>query len=495
MVSGCSRFSRFSNRPSSHGVTMSSLDCRAGNYFGLSPTVAWLALGLIGSAAGALAQDASSSSGGSGSASSASTSSGSSSGSASGDAPILFSPSVTTPISQFELVRSVTTPSGFSPFNGTSSMPQGLHFSIDQAGRYDDNARRLTGGVPVPPRRSRGDFYSVTTLGGSASAQLGLQTVYVRGSYGLTRYRVDTDLNADLYSVEAGINWRTGSACTGTLSVSTNQSELGLQDVTIGTVRSLTNSDRADFQGRCHLIDRLYATFGASGLQYEVSNAQLNNYRQAQGRGGLEYALPKLYTIGVETVYRDSNYFNRVGAPASGLTTDLQQQDVRAYFRYNISPKTTINLSGGIANFQSFSPIANSERTLPIYSASISWRATPKILLNAGTEYSVGPATGIVSDYQQSTITTVSAIYTFSPKLSFSTIYAHATTTNSVFSAGAAAAAGQELTTDSASIDMTYRVTPRLYASMGYRFSEQNDNLRRLSSASNLYTISLNYRR
>ena len=362
--------------------------------------------------------------------------------------------------------------------------PERSHFSIDEAGRYDDNARRLPAGGILPARPARrllfGEYF-----GGSASAQIGLQTVYIKGNYGLTRYRVNSDLNTDLYSVEGGLNWRTGSACSGTLSLSTNQSELGLQDLTIGTVRSLTNSDRADFQGRCHIIDRFYATFGASGLQYEVSNTPLNNYRQALGRAGIEYALPKLYTLGFETVYRDSDYFNRVTTPAGLLTTDLQQQDFRGYLRYDISPKTTVNLSGGVASFKSFSPTASGDRTLPIYAASISWRATPKILFNAGTEYSVGPATGIISDYQQSQIYTISAIYTYSPKLSVSTLFAHATTTNSVFSVPAAAAINQETTTDSASVDLNYKVTPHLYASMGYRFSEQNDNLRRLASASN----------
>ncbi|OJY37155.1 MAG: hypothetical protein BGP06_12900 [Rhizobiales bacterium 65-9] len=409
--------------------------------------------------------------------------------------PYIFAPDILTPVDQSFLVQSLNTPSGVPSFLGVSAIPRGLHFNIDETVRYNDNARNLPNGVVAPSNRSKGDLYSVTNVGGTASTQLGLQTFFVTGYYGLTRYRRNFDLNSDRYSLSAGVNWRLGSPCSGSLVFSTNQSELELQDIGFGASNSLTKTDRADFQGRCHIFNRFYATYGAGLSRYSVSSTPLNDYRQWSARAGLEYAVPKLHTLGVEAVYLKNNFINRVSSVFNPLATDLAQEQYRAYYTYIVSPKTTVNLSAGISKFKNTSALGDNSVSVPTYSASINWRATPKILFTFATQYSAGPPQGVLADYQRSSVTSASIAYAFSRKLSFSGAYVHSRTSSSVFSPILGAALDLETRTNTASLDANYRMTPFLSGGLGYRFSERTDKLSGLTSKSNLYTVSLNYRR
>jgi hypothetical protein len=410
--------------------------------------------------------------------------------------PYLFAPDVTNPVNAADLVRSLNTPSGMSPFFDTSTVPRGLHFNIDQSIRYDDNAERVPKGGTVPLGRSKGDFYSVTSFGGSASAIVGLQTLFVKGYYGLTRYNQDVDLNSDRYNVSGGINWRTGDVCSGSFVLSANQSELALQDLGFGTNgTALTKSERADFNGRCHLFNRFYATFGAGALDYKVSSTPSNDYSQFSVRAGLEYAVPKLHTLGFQVANYNNDFSNRIPSLLNPLTTSLTQQDYRAYYTYYVSPKTTINISGGATTFENSSSFSNSSKTIPTYAASISWRATPKIMFNLSTQYGVGPPQGVTADYSSSMISSVGMIYNFSRKLSFSAIYAHSRTSSSVFSSVLGSFLSQQTRVDTASIDANYRFTPFLYGNLGYRFTDRTDSITGQKSVSNLYTVGLSYRR
>jgi hypothetical protein len=409
--------------------------------------------------------------------------------------PYLFAPDITNPINSADLVRALNTPSGISPFLDTSTVPKGLHFNIDQSVRYDDNAERVPKGGMVRWGRSKGDFYSVTNFGGSASTIIGLQTLFVKGYYGLTRYNRDIDLNSNRYNVSGGINWRTGDVCSGSFVLSANQSELALQDIGFGAGTTLTTSERADFNGRCHLYNRFYATFGAGALDYKVSSTPSNDYSQISVRVGLEYAVPKLHTLGFQVANYNNDFSNRTSTLLNPLTTKLKQQDYRAYYTYYVSPKTTISVSGGATTFENASSFSNSTKTIPTYAASINWRATPKIMLGLSTQYSVGPPQGVAADYASSTISSVNVIYSFSRKLSFSAVYAHSRTSNSIFSPLMGTSLSQRTRVDTAAIDANYRFTPFLYGNLGYRFTDRTDSITGQKSIANLYTVGLSYRR
>lgn len=407
----------------------------------------------------------------------------------------LFSPDIRNPVSATDFVRALNTPSGISPFFTTTAVPKGLHFNVDQSIRFDDNAERVPTGSTAARGRSKGDFYSVTNVGGSASTIVGLQTLFVKGYYGLTRYNRDVNLNSDRYNIAGGINWRTGDACSGSFILSANQSELALEDLAFGVGNSLTTSQRADFNGRCHLYNRFYATFAAGALDYKVSSAPSNDYTQFSVRAGIEYAVPKLHTLGFQIANYSNDFSNRISTPLLPQTTNLIQQDYRLYYTHFVSPKTTINLAGGLTTFESSSAFSDNAKTIPTYSASINWRPTPKIMLGLSTQYSVGPPQGVASDYTASTISSVNMIYSFSRKLSFSAVYAHARTSSSTFSPLLGTSVGQQTSVDTASVDANYRFTPFLYGNLGYRFTDRTDSISGQKSISNLYTVGLSYRR
>ena len=410
-------------------------------------------------------------------------------------APFLFSPDIFAVPSPGDISQSLNTPSGLSPFLGSRTVTRGLQLNISQTLRVDDNARRLVNGVLPPPGRSRVDAFSITNFGASYGRQVGLQTLFVRGDFGLTRYRENVDLNNTRYSVAAGVNWRIHSTCAGNLTFSSSQSEIAFEDLAFGSTTSLSKTDRVDLQGRCRIYERFYGTFGASASQFSVTSNPSNDARRLSVRGGLEYAVPRFYTLGVEAIYSTNDFVNRVATVFNPLTTELTQREHRAYYSYTVSPKTVINVSGGVIETVSSSTFGNSSRSAPTFSGSVNWRATPKILVSLSGQVVVSPPQALLSDFQRSEISTLSVVYRHSPKLSMSAIYAHTRQTQSVFSPFLGVSTSRPIESSTYSLDANYRASPFLYAGLGYRFTERTDKFNGQKLTSNLYTLSLTYRR
>jgi hypothetical protein len=389
----------------------------------------------------------------------------------------------------------LNTPSGLSPFLGTRAVTQGLQLNAVQVFRYNDNARGLVNGVPAPPGRSRGDMFSVTNFGASYGRQVGLQTFFVRGEYGLTRYRENSDLNNTRYSFAAGVNWRIHSTCSGNLTASTSQSEIPFEDLAFGSTTSLSKTDRIDLQGRCRIYERFYGTFGASASRFSVTSNPTNDANRLSVRGGFEYAVPRFYTLGIETIYSTNDFVNRVSTALNPITTELTQREHRAYYSYTVSPKTVVNLSGGIIETVSSSPFGSTSNSAPTYSGSVNWRATPKILVSLSGQVIVSPPQGLTADFQRSEIASLSVVYRYSPKLSVSAIYARTRQTQSVFSPTLGVSTSRPTESNNYSLEATYRASPFLSAGLGYRFTERTDKFNGQKITSNLYTLSLTYRR
>lgn len=410
--------------------------------------------------------------------------------------PFIFEPDINTVPAPLDISRTLNTPSGLSPFTDTRAMARGLQLTISEAIRFDDNVRRLASGAFVPAGRSKADVYSVTNLGATYARDFGLQTVFVQGDFGVTRYRRNTDLDNSRYRFAAGVNWQVGSPCRGSLVASTTQSEVEFQSIAIGAPpNALTKTERVDFQGRCHVFGEVYATFGAGISNFSINTNPLNDARRSTLRAGFEYAVPQLHTLGFETVYTHSDFTNRTSTPASPLTTELTQREYRGYYTYIVSPKTTINFSGGILQSTASTGFSESTQSRPVGSASINWRPTPKILVSLGGQIVASPSQSITADFQRLRVVSLSVLYKFSPKLNFSAAFAATRQTQSTLNSSAGIVVDQETRSQTFSLDANYQVSPFMFAGLGYRFSEQSDRLTRQKVTSNLYTVSLNYRR
>lgn len=406
--------------------------------------------------------------------------------------PFVFQPDVLSVPSPGDVLESLNTPSGSAPFAGSSTIGRGLQLQVSEAVRFDDNARRLANGALPPLGGSKADSYSVTNFGASYARDISLQTIFLRGDYGLTRYRKNSDLDNSRYNIAAGINWRIASSCQGSLVASASQNEVEFQDLAVGSAVSLSNSERLDLQGRCHLYGNLYATFGASALDTTVSTSPINDARRQAVRGGIEYSVPQLHTIGFEASHNLTNFSNRISTPLSPLTTELKQDEYRGYYNYIVSPKTTISLSGGI--IQSSSSLGASQ-SQPVAAASINWRPTPKLLFTAGGQLTASAAQTVAADFQRTQTAIFGVIYNITPKLNLSAIYASTRQTQAVLSTVGGPTNGRETQTNTVSIDANYQASPFLFAGLGYRFSEQTARVSGQQINSNLYTISLSYRR
>ena len=104
------------------------------------------------------------------------------------------------------------------------------------------------------PGRSRGDLYSVTTVGGSFRVIAGLQQFFISGSYGETIYKSSSDLDRTRYSISAGVDWRLTGACSGRFAVQTDQSEQSVDTLVVLTGNNIVNTDAINFSGRCHVF-------------------------------------------------------------------------------------------------------------------------------------------------------------------------------------------------------------------------------------------------
>ena len=389
------------------------------------------------------------------------------------------------------------TPSGLNGVPGAriSGRP-GLSLSIDQAARYDDNVRNLSGGQVLLPGRSRGDLYSVTTVGGSFRVIAGLQQFFISGSYGETIYKSSSDLDRTRYSISAGVDWRLTGACSGRFAVQTDQSEQSVDTLVVLTGNNIVNTDAINFSGRCHVFNRLYATFGASARTVAYSQNTLNNLSQNAFNLGLEYSVPKLYTLGFQATYSDNSFDNGALRTAFGLSSAFVQTDYTAYYRYTFSPKTELYLSGGVSTFNGtgggFGQSGGSA-AFPIYAVSLSWRPTRKLGFILSSSYRVSTPQGASTDYQRQYTQSASATYLFSPKLSFIATASMSSTENSTFSPLALTRTALTFDTITVGVDANYRFSRFFAGSLGYRLTERSNSFNQQSSTSNLYTARLNY--
>jgi hypothetical protein len=419
---------------------------------------------------------------------------------ASDDAPAaqpgyVFAPDILSPIPPGELLKTLNTPSGSLGFGTRGPLQRGLRLYATESLRFDDNVRRLQRGVQPGIGRSRADSYSVTNAGVSYATQLGLQTLFFRADGGLTRYRENSDLNSKRYSIAAGVNWRVGSPCSGSLTLSSTRSETELQDIIFGDTQSLSTVDRVDWSGRCRIFGRVHGTFGINASRNQFSTAAANDYRRVAFQAGLEYAVPRFHTLGVEVVRSHLSFYNRPVASFAQSATDVEQTEYRAYYRYIVSPKTTLSISGGAVQSTTSSPLFSQDRLQPTFAAGVTWRPGPKLLVSINAQRTVSPPQGNASSYQSTDFATLSITYAYSRKLSFAAAFAETRSSFAVGGAALGSPAGRSTRTRTYSLDANYRITPFWSASLGYRFTERTDKLTQQSVQSNLYTVSLTYRR
>lgn len=387
-----------------------------------------------------------------------------------------------------------TTPSGaLFPLGFGGSRRFGFHWFVNQTSFFGDNVRNLRDGQAAPAGGRRGDLYFVSTVGASYRERIGLQQVFLNVGLSQTRYLENSDLNRQRYNVSGGIDWRLGRVCNGTLSAALEQSEQEIESTVIGGETTTVQTESVNLSGRCHIYGSFYGTFGATARQSSFSPTSISDSRNFAVNAGIEYALPRLHTIGLRVAHSQTDFENIVARRAGGLSERTLIRTYSLFYQRRISPKTSITLSAGLN--ESFNGVAGA-RTIfaPVFGASIAWRPTRKVSMQLRYDRTVSAAQGVAADLQEQDSFSAGITYAFSRKLTFGTSATYSRSTTPNFVTGLTAG-DRVTTTTSLGLDANYRFDSFLSANLGYRYTERSEKPTGTRSRSNLYTFRVQYQR
>ena len=384
------------------------------------------------------------------------------------------------------------------PVSEYSNWIDNLPFKIlfDQSIRHNDNLLLLPNGAAAPPGNSRGDTYSMTTVGLFSRFPLGANTFFVNGTYGFSRYQHNTDLNSSNHALNGGVDWVFTSRCSGQLVASDRVTQAPIEELTSFSVNNIHTTAFKE-AAKCRVGDNLNVVVnsGFSKNTNSLATLAVNDYEQKFVTGGIEYAIADLNTIGFRTTFTKTDYLNRSPAISPGLATDLDQVAYEVYYQKIISPKLEVDAAIGITHSTASSPILSSSFSNPTYSVVVKWAATPKLIFQGLISQSVAPPQNIVADFERIRTESLTASYLFSPKLTFAWTLAMLDIKNPTVSGvgGSPILVSQKVMYSN--LRAIYRVTPLINATGEYRYTERKDETIGTRATSNLFMVGLTYER
>jgi hypothetical protein len=387
---------------------------------------------------------------------------------------------------------------GWRPASEFPNVIDNLPFKItlEEIGSYNDNLLLLPKNAIVPPGASRGDFYSTTNIGLSSRATVGAQAFFVRGNYGITRYVNNTSLDNQTYLAEGGMEWVFTARCSGTLIASSRQIQAPYEELTSFVTNDIrTNAVKET--AKCSIADNvaLILDSGASRTTNSLLAQSANDYDQYYIRGGAEYKIADLNTLGGKITYTHSDYFNRSAVTTPGLSTGLEQMEYAIYYRRLFSPKLEFDGTFGFTDSTTVSPLGQSSFVKPTYSVGLKWSATPKITVVVTNSQTVAPPQNIVADYQRIRSNSVIVTYAFSPKLDFNFGLRQADIDNPTTSGFGGSPVLVSQRVYGANVRAVYHFTPLMDGYAEYRYTQRKDDTTGFLASANVFMLGLKYQR
>jgi hypothetical protein len=379
-----------------------------------------------------------------------------------------------------------------------------LKLRLGQTLTYNDNVLGLAHGQPTPFKFSRGDLYSLTSFGASSKLYFDAQQFFFDGNYGLLRYKKDTSLNNSQYSFDGGVNWNLTSRCSGRLVAAANKYQTPIEEQ-VGAGVNTVRTESANETAKCRLTANVSAILdsGWSSTRNSQVVSSANNNTAAFVRGGLEYAATHVDTFQVLATFTDRRFTERSGpvTATAGLANQVDQADYLIRYERLFSAKLTFDGSVGLSEItpsSSVSAVPTSARTVPVYSASLLWNATPKLSFGLAAARSVGSPTSVIANAEILDSRSLTVDYLFSPKLSFQAGLAQSNSNaSSVGGVNTRIGVINQLTVQnnqrsiSTFVKAFYRMTPFLSVTASYRYADRKSGAS--DTTANIFLIGLNY--
>jgi hypothetical protein len=291
-----------------------------------------------------------------------------------------------------------------------------------------------TGGVTVFGHPV-GSLVSISDFGAATKAYWEGQQFFADGSIGIYRYFSDANLNSLSNSFDLGDNWTYGARCSGQLIASerTYPSEPGQQ---IGfNVKNRVTTISFNETGKC-LATSNYALIFNSGVTRTTNSAtgvnslssavseQLNSSNNNQSvfiAAGISYAVSNTNSLELLATVTGTNYTNRqVALTSQGLQNDIVENQINLTYTKNFSPNLALTASAGLVGVRNGSFSLEPARGFdPVYSAQVSWVATPKLTLSGTASRTVSPATSVLANLQVTESANFGLTYGLTPKVVF----------------------------------------------------------------------------
>jgi hypothetical protein len=355
--------------------------------------------------------------------------------------------------------------------------------------QYNDNFQGLASNQPPAANSSRGDFSTTDSVGASGTAEVGRQLLFASGEVGKTLYLRSSVFDSQLYLFSGGVRWQATSACSGDITVSFDQHQSDLQELTV-PVANQSQTTSYGGSGLCNVGSRYWAGLDAKRL--DVTNSapteQTANRQETNVKGHFYYQLPTLSKLGT-----DLGYVERV-FPQSSQT--VNEYDVGLVFERKLGQKTYLSSQVGIAALTTSGTAtgagsAGSATSYnPTVNLNVSYSATAKVAANLLLSRAVQSSDEVVSSVTIVDTASLGVTWQVSPKVSASenAAYTISDFQGGISSSGASVGTLQQSREDRRFrniMSVNYALARRLTLNAQYLFTDQNSTLATRTFTSN----------
>ncbi len=314
-----------------------------------------------------------------------------------------------------------------------------LHLYVGDQESYDSNLYRIAPGV-VPatfsPKASRADTINTATLGGEGQWLLGRQVFDLDAHVDENRFARNDALNYAAGDGKFTWNWEVGNALSGQAGAEYNHSLADYAE-TLYLGRDLLDTKRyfGDLRYQVGPHWSVYGDVTDADFSHSAAAVKFNDARFKSSDGGIEYASGVGQTFALEYRYTDGYYPQDFFIDGVFVNRDYREDSARFLVNYGISDKTSINgYAGYVKRFYTEAQLGHVAGD--IWRVSVDWRPTEKTDLVAASWHELHAYATSEADYFISQGLSVSPVWDFSEKLTFSVVASFENQDYTAFSIG-----------------------------------------------------------